>query len=97
MTHPYDYEASPLSTEGDRAQHQHDERRDLPMARTYLVPPLAAYDIHAKLMEEIQLAHSASSVDDWFNGRESGLRTAYRIVLHGTYNACLRAKLGERA
>ena len=80
MIHPYDYEAPPPSTEGDRAQHQHDERRDMAPAALHLVPPLAAYDIHAKLMEEIQLAHSASSVDDWFNGRESGLRTAYRIV-----------------
>jgi len=80
MTHPYDYEAQPPSTEGDRAQLQHDERRDLPMATVHLVPPLAAYDIHAKLMDEIRLAHRASSVDDWFNGRESGLRTAYRIV-----------------
>lgn len=78
MTHPYDYEAPPPSTEGDRAQHQHDERRDMAPAALHLVPPLAAYDIHAKLIEEIRLAYSAGSVDDWL--RESGLRTAYRIV-----------------
>mgnify|MGYP001202507275 CR=1 FL=1 len=78
MTHPYDYEAPPPSTEGDRAQHQHDERRDTAPAALHLVPPLAAYDIHAKLIEEIRKAYNAGSVDDWC--RESGLRAAYRIV-----------------
>jgi len=85
MTHPYDYEASPLSTEGDRAQHQHDERRDLPMARTYLAPPLAAYDIHAKLMDAIQYweghARRGSLTANTFS---AGLREAYFIVFGET-------------
>jgi len=83
--HPYDYEAPPLSTEGDRAQHQHDERRDLPIARTYLVPPLAAYDIHAQLMAAIRewdgYAKRGSITAE---SHSLGLREAYFIVFGET-------------
>jgi len=70
-------ETARLRTEIGRLR---DERRGMAPTAVHFVPPLAAYDIHPKLMDEIRLAHRASSVDDWFNGRESGLRTAYRIV-----------------
>ena len=79
--HPLDAELpQPTRTTFEVAAARNDAMRDLPMATTYLIPPIQGYDIHAKLLDEIRLAHRASSVDDWFNGRESGLRTAYRII-----------------
>jgi len=83
--HPLDAELPPLTrTTFEVADARNDATRDLAPASLHLVPPLAAYDIHARMMDEIRLAHRASSVDDWFNGRESGLRTAYRIVFGET-------------
>jgi hypothetical protein len=79
--HPLDTELPPLTrTTFEVAAARNDATRDLAPAGLHLVPPLAAYDIHAKLINEIRVAHSASSPHEWFNGRESGLRTAYRIV-----------------
>ena len=75
MTHPYDYEAPPLSTDYDAIHAHQDATRDLPMATVHLVPPLAAYDIHAKLVDAIWTS------DGFGGGRYShGLRAAYRIV-----------------
>lgn len=81
IRHPYDYEAPPLSTEGERAQFRHDVMRNRPIARTYFVPPLAAYDIHASLMAAIREWDEYSQRGNV--GAETyvlGLREAYFIV-----------------
>ena len=85
IRHPYDYEAPPLSTEGERAQHQHDERRDLAPAALHFVPPLAAYDIHAKLTDAIQYWEGhATRGSRSANTFSLGLREAYFIVFGET-------------
>jgi len=82
MTHPYAFEADPPSTDGERAQHLHDERRDLAPAGLHLVPPLATWDIHAKLMAEItKTTDRCNRIGRFFDdGRLDGLRAAYCIV-----------------
>ena len=81
IRHPYDYEAPPLSTEGERAQFRHDERRDLAPSALHFVPPLAAYDIHASLTAVIREWDEYSQRGN--AGAETyalGLREAYFIV-----------------
>lgn len=78
--HPLDTEPTPAG-DYDANHARNDATRDLPIARTYLVPPIAAYDIHAKLMEAIRDADAearrgGSTSLSW----APGLREAYRIV-----------------
>ena len=78
--HPYDAEPAPARDYDATHAHQ-DATRDLPIARTYLIPPLAAYDIHPKLMEAIRAADKKARVGGWYeDGEAAGLRGAYYII-----------------
>lgn len=85
--HPLDTEPTPARNyDADHARN--DAMRDLPIARTYLVPPIAAYDIDAKLTEAIKAAQSdhqeavRSRADgvEYEAGYLDGLRRAFCIV-----------------
>ena len=79
--HPYDYEPPLTRTTFEVAAVRNDATRDLPIARTYLVPPIAAYDIHAKLMEAIREWDEYSKRGSITAESHSlGLREAYYIV-----------------
>ena len=81
--HPLDTELPPLTrTTFEVAAARNDATRDLAPAGLHLIPPLAAYDIHAKLIEEItKTTDRCNRIGRLFDdGRLDGLRTAYRIV-----------------
>lgn len=79
--HPYDAEPTP-ARDYDAVHAHQDAMRDLPVARVHVVPPLAAYDIHARLVEAIrkQDAWTRESRCMAALNYEKGLREAYRIV-----------------
>ena len=79
--HPYDAEAPTAIDTFDAAQSRNDATRDLVPARTYLIPPIQGFDIHAKLMEAIRAADKKARVGGWYeDGEAAGLRGAYYIV-----------------
>jgi hypothetical protein len=80
--HPLDAEMPPLTrTTFEVAAARNDATRDLAPAAVHLVPPLAAYDIHAKLMAAIRewdgYAKRGSITAE---SHSLGLREAYYIV-----------------
>lgn len=78
--HPYDAEPTPARDYDAIHAHQ-DATRDLPIARTYLVPPIAAYDIHPKLMEAIREADARSRLGSSSAlSYAEGLRDAFKII-----------------
>lgn len=78
--HPTDTEHPPIPDYDATHAHQ-DATRDLPGPNMHLIPPLAAYDIHGRLMDAIREARKdATFLPSSLRGREVGLCMAYRIV-----------------
>lgn len=82
--HPLDTE--PTTARDYDADHaRNDAMRDLPVARTYLIPPLAAYDIHAKLVAAIrEWEGHATRGSVGAKPYVMGLREAYFVVFGET-------------